>query len=246
MDLLNISQSEYEFCGIELHQPTIYELSKIFKEEENLIFILKLLIFPMKEMFGIQEEEIDEFQIFLSLLFTDTSSLGIDEHKKGMFLKLIQTCFQGYEFSLLKNSFIFKKENDENKFVIIDKGNFNDFKKVLGSMFDIPDVFGSQEEQYKPKNDRAARIAATLKQGQKKTAELNKSTNKKGIIENYVTILAIGLKIPPSILCRELSLYNLFHVYKRFVMKIGWDLDIDCRLAGATPKDSPDNWMSLT
>ena len=246
MDLLNISQSEYEFCNVELHQPTICELAKIFKQEEDLIFILKLLISPLQQTLSLESEELSEFQIFLGLLVTDTSSFGLTIGKKKNLLELINLCFKGYELKILKNSFIFKKLNEEDFFIVIDDNNFNEFKQILGSMFDIPEIFGKQEAKYNPKNARAARIAKALEAGNKKVAEINKSENKKGIIENYISILAIGLKIPPSILCRELTLYNLFNLYKRFTMKISWDLDIDCRLAGGSPKDSPDNWMTLT
>lgn len=243
MDLWNISQCEYQFCGIDLHQPTIRELAKIFKEEEDLIYILKMLISPLKEVLKLQGEDASEFQIFLSLLVMDTEAFGLSIEKKKKFLDLIQICFQGYSLSIMKESFILKKEDN---IVIIDTSNFEEFKKILGSMFDIPEIFGEQEKKYNPKNARAARIAKTLEEGQKQISKINKSSNKKGIIENYITVLSIGLKIPPSVLCKELTLYNLFNLHKRFIMKISWDLDIDCRLAGGSPKDSPDNWMSLT
>lgn len=245
MDLLNISQSEYEFCNVELHQPTIRELAKIFKQEEDLIFTLKLLISPLQQTLNLNNNELTEFQIFLGLLVTDTTSLGLTIGKKKHLLELINLCFKGYELKILKNSFIFKKLDDENFFIVVDDNNFDEFKKVLGSMFDIPEIFENQEAKYNPKNARAARIAKALEAGNKKVAEINKSENKKGIIENYISILSIGLKIPPSILCRELTLYNLFNLYKRFTMRISWDLDIDCRLAGGSPKESPDNWMTL-
>ena len=246
MDLLNISQCEYEFYNIELYQPTIKELAKIFKQEEDLIFTLKLLISPLRQTLGLENEELTEFQIFLGLLMSDTSSFGLTVEKKKNLLELINLCFKGYELKILKNSFIFKKIDDEDFFIVVDDNNFNDFKKILSEMFNIPEIFGNQEVKYNPKNDRAARIAKALEAGNKKVAEINKAENKKGIIENYISILSIGLKIPPSILCRELTLYNLFNLYKRFTLKISWDLDIDCRLAGGSPKNSPDNWMTLT
>ena len=77
MDLLNISQCEYEFYNIELYQPTIKELAKIFKQEEDLIFTLKLLISPLRQTLNLENEELTEFQIFLGLLMSDTSSFGL-------------------------------------------------------------------------------------------------------------------------------------------------------------------------
>ena len=86
-----------------------------------------------------------------------------------------------------------------------------------------------------------------LSEGNKRVVlqKQQQNSHKKGVIENNITILSIGLQIPPSILSKELTLYNLFNLHRRFIMKSGWDLDIKCRLAGASPKDSPDNWLSL-
>ena len=121
MDLWNISQCEYEFCGVELHQPTLRELSKIFKEEEDLIFILKMLISSLKETLKLQQEKVTEFQVFLSLLAMDTETFGLTIQKKKKFLQLIELCFQGYKLSIMKESFILKKDDT---IVVIDNSNF--------------------------------------------------------------------------------------------------------------------------
>lgn len=245
MDLINIAQCDYIFFEAAVHQPSITELAEIFKEEEDLISLLKLIIFPLNSLLNLNGE-LSEFQIFLGILFSNPELFGLTPDKKIKFFQFIQLCFKDYSLELLKESFILKKKDDENNFIVIDDSNFNDFKLTLKTMFDIPEIFGEQEKKYNPKNARAARIAKTLEEGNKKTMELNGIKHTKGIIENYITILSIGLKIPPSVLCRELTLYNLFNLYRKFIAKTSWDLDIDCRLAGGSPKDSPENWMSLT
>ena len=242
MNIVDITQCEYEFAGLELYQPSLYDLAKIFKEEENLMLILKLLIFPVKDSLGLKKENLNEFQVFLGLLATDTSSFGLTVHKKAMFLKFINLLFKGFKMSIIKESIVFEKED---QIITLDGSNFDYFKEILKRMFNIPELFENvAEKKYNPKDARAARIAKMLEESQKKIAEQNPKT-KKGIIENYITVLSIGLQIPPSILSKELTLYNLFNLHRRFIMKSSWDLDIDCRLAGASPKDSPDNWMSL-
>lgn len=243
MSLLNITQRDYSFLGANIHQPTINELTDLFKNENELIFILKLLVGSLKETLQVKDEHITEFQVFLSLLIMDTDSFGLTVERKKKFLDFLSLCFKGYTLSIAKESFIFKK--DETSFLVIDNSNFDDFKKILSRMFDIPEIFGAQEEAYKPKDARAARIAKMLEKDNKKRAEMNGPKSKKGVIENYIEVLATGMKIPPPVLTEKLTLYNLFNWHKRFFMKTSWDLDIDCRLAGGSPKESPDNWMSL-
>ena len=43
--------------------------------------------------------------------------------------------------------------------------------------------------------------------------------------------------------CMELTLYQLLDLIERYSLYVNWDIDIRSRLAGASPGDSPDNWM---
>lgn len=242
MNLLNISQLDYDFKGIKIHPLTILELINIFKNENDMLMVLRMLVGSLKEVLQIKDDTLSEFQTFLGLMVVDTNAFGLTIDKKEKFLNFIKACFKDYEMIINQEQFIFKKEEE---FVILDNTNFDEFKKVLSQMYDVPELFKSQSEEYNPASERAARIAAMLKKDNKKRAEINKSINKKGIIENYIEILSIVLKIPPSTLCKELTLYTLFGLHRRFLMKTNWDLDIDCRLAGGSPKESPDNWLSL-
>lgn len=244
MSLLNSSQLDYSFSNIKIHQPSLSELIEIFKVEENLIFCLKIFVNSLKNLLNIQDDSINEFQVFMSLLLTDTESFGLTIQKKEQFLQFIKLCFKDYEFKISSTSFLFQKED---LIVVVDETNFDEFKEVIHQMFDIPEIFEMKDAaQYNPKNSRAAQIAAQLKKDDAKRAQLKGVTKpKKGLIENYLEILSVAYKIPPAILCEKLTLYNLFTLYKRFLLKVSWDLDIDCRLAGASPEQSPDNWMSL-
>ena len=242
MNLLNISQLYYNFQGTKIYPLTVGELIDIFKDENDLLLVLRMMVGSLKEVLQIKDENVSEFQTFLGLMVIDTDAFGLTVEKKEKFLNFIKACFKDYEMVINQEQFIFKKENE---FVILDNTNFNEFKKILSQMYDVPELFKSQSTEYNPASARAARIAATLKKDNQKRAEINKTTNKKGIIENYVEILSIVLKIPPSTLCKELTLYTLFGLHRRFLMKTNWDLDIDCRLAGGSPKESPDNWLSL-
>ena len=244
MSLLNSSQLDYSFNNIKIHQPTLSELIEIFKVEEDLIFCLKIFANSLKTLLNIQDDSINEFQVFMSLLLTNTEFSGLTIQRKEQFLQFIKLCFKGYEFKISSTSFLFQKED---LIIIVDETNFDEFKNVIHQMFDIPEIFETQDTtQYNPKNSQAARIAAQLKKDNAKREQLKGVTkSKKGLIENYLEILSIAYKIPPAILCEKLTLYNLFTLHKRFLLKVSWDLDIDCRLAGGSPEQRPDNWMSL-
>jgi hypothetical protein len=242
--MIDITQNEYVFNGVKIHQPTIFELAEIFKEEENLILCLKILIFPIKDMFKSEKVlDVTEFKLLLGILASDISQTGVVPEKKKMLLKFINLLFNNMKMTIVKESFVFEKDK---QVVILDDSNFEEFKMKVKQMYNIPELFGDEEApKYNPKNERAARIAAMLEKGNAKVAAENSSKAKKGVIENYLTILSIGLQIPPARLSKELTLYNLFNLHKRFIAKVGWDLDIKCRLAGGSPKETPENWINL-
>ena len=121
-------------------------------------------------------------------------------------------------------------------------------------MFGTNEFLKSNKEEdsadFNPSDERAKKIAEKILKGRKVAQEqknLGAGIEKpsKGIIENYITILSIGLKIPSPVLCNELSFYNLIQEYKRYIAKTEWDLDIKQKLAGGTPEESPDFWMKF-
>ena len=243
MEFRSITQIPWKFYNAELYNPTITDLSQIFKEEEMFFFVLKMFHISFKDVI-ITNVEASEFKIFQTLLLTDQIIEGFTQEKKESIIEFLHLIFKDYKMDVINNSFMFKKEGN---FCIIDETNFEEFKKNVSQMFAAEDFFdGSSEKQsFNPVNEKAKAIAEKINQGRKKVAEEKNTELKKGIIDNYISILSNGFKIPPKILSDNLTFYNLINQYKRLINEIAWDLDIKQRLAGGNPQDSPESWLKL-
>ena len=62
------------------------------------------------------------------------------------------------------------------------------------------------------------------------------------VFTQYVSILTVGLKIPPQDLI-NCTMYQLYDLMERYSLYNAWDLDVRVRLAGGKPDSQPDNWM---
>ena len=240
MEFKSISQNDCDFDGIKLHNPTISELSNIFSHEEDFFFVLKILGTPLYEIFNTTIENVSEFQIFLALLLSGQQLEGFTVDKKRAIVDFLVLLFKDYKFNLNNSGIMFTKENSI--FVLNDR-NFVPFKETVSEMFATKDFLeGGNGDDFNPIDERAKAIADKIKQGREKAAEQNGQGHRKSLIENYISILSVGLRIPPTTLA-DLTFYNLIQIYKRYVAKVEWDLDIKQRLAGGEPQDSPDFWM---
>jgi hypothetical protein len=132
---------------------------------------------------------------------------------------------------------------------LIDKDNLLEFKNIVKKMFKLDFLFSGagQAQDYNPVNEAAKKIAEKLKQSRAKIAAEKGEENKLGIIENYVSILSIGLKTTPKYICETMTLYNLLTIFERFKLKMEWDLDIKVKLAGGGSEnhESPKVWFSI-
>lgn len=246
MEFKNIAQKDCEFDGIKLYNPTVSELSEIFSHEEDLFFILKLFYIPLSNLFDTKTQNVTEFQIFQTLLITPQAIEGFTIEKKKSILEFLLLIFKDYELKMNEQAFIFHKQD---QIFILNNRNFNEFKNSISKMFGTKEFLKDKKEEvdFNPSDARAKAIADKIMRGRKVAAEQKGIDTKhsKGIIENYISILSIGLKIPSSILCEKLSFYNMVQMYKRYVAKMEWELDIKQRLAGGDPENSPDFWMNF-
>lgn len=244
MKLFNLAKIDYTFEGFKVHNPSLKELFEIFETENDLIFCLQILTMPLKETLKLTgNAQVTEFQLFQTLILTQKEIAQITAVHKMKIIKLLLLLFPESTLELFNDHFIFKKED---KIVLISGDNFDNFKDILSQMFDLKSIFASDKDKelgYNPYNKEAEKIAKKLEEGKKRLAEL-KNEGAHSLFENYLSVLSVGFGIPVTTLSETLTLYALIKTYKRFVAKIAWDMDIKCRLAGGTPSDSPDNWMT--
>ena len=78
--------------------------------------------------------------------------------------------------------------------------------------------------------------------GRKKVAELNAKQQKESVLSRYLSILTVGIPIDLSFLV-DLTLFQLFDLVQRYMLKQAWDMDFRVRIAGGSLKKEAEDWM---
>lgn len=246
MDFRNIAQQGVNFEGVVLYNPSITELSQVYEEEEDFFFVLKIMQMSLKELMQVTED-VTEFQIFYTMLTTTQEIVGFTEEKRKCLFNFLELLFKNFKMQINNMAILFSNPTD-NSFLILSNRNFENFKNSVNKMFGVSEFFeDKQQETFNPADERAKAIAAKIQKGRDKAAaDKGVSETKHGLIENYISILSTGFKIPPSDICDKYTFYNLITGYKKFLAQEAWNLEIKARLAGASPRDdSPENWMQF-
>ena len=248
MTLLNAIGGDFEFQGIKLYNPTITEIGEKINDEDDFFFAIKLLSSSLMSFIpGDIPQNFSDFDILFALFYesqnNDDFNLFSKEKIKAI-KELFLLLFKDYNISMGKEEFIFSK--DETIF-ILNSNNFQEFQNIIKEMFKVSFLFdgGGSEQSYNPASEAAQKIAEKLKKSREKIAELNGKKHTTALIENYIMIVATGLCQNPQVLADTLTLYQLLTIFVRVKMQLEWDLDIKCRLAGGSPEEHPDQWMSI-
>lgn len=234
-----VTQVDLDFCGIPFHQPTLKEIAEGFDKEEDFFGILQLFHIDLKELTEMSEE-IDSFQIFLSIFY----SSDIDNNRKNMLSKFLNMIFKDCNISIGDSEIIITHQNN---ICILNSTNFEQLRTYVQTVFVTKQILDSEEEEFgKAASAAAKRIQEKLKERHKKLAQQKGQEERNTpILENYLSILSVGLHLDILNLM-NLTMYNLFELLNRYNLKISWDIDLKCRLAGGGDKESqPENWMKM-
>lgn len=236
-DLLLLSGNNIPFvpAQITIHQPTIKEIAYI--GEEAFFAGCQLLDFSKNILSGedkVNLEERTNFDILIAILREQNAVMQKNRNCVNMVLALI---FPEYEISLEKDCIKLKKENEEHK---IDNSNYEEFKSIINSMFSFGNSKDSKQD-FNPSGDLAKKIAEKLKKRHQKLAEL-KPAQKVDILSRYVSILTVGLQKDMNALLNYTT-YQLFDEFKRYELKMGHDIYVQAKMAGAKDLKEVEDWM---
>ena len=220
-------------CKLILHQPSIKDIS--FMGEET-FFKGVQTVSLYKSMF-VQDkgvlDNVSNFQIFMTVI-NDKETADKKEAVQQLFL----LTFPQYKIMFSPRSLIFQKESE---MITIDESNFDFLQKAMRIIFCAKD--GPMDQQaFNPANAKAKEIAEKLMKGRQRVAEQNGATNL-SVFSQYLSILTIGLGSMSLQNLLNLTMYQLYDLFERYMLYTNWDIDIRARLAGAKPDSQPDNWM---
>ena len=229
-DLLLLSGNDipFEKAKLIIHQPTIKEIAYI--GEESFYTGCEFLRFSkdnLNEEDRINLESLSNFEIIMSII--KEQNVIVQKNKVCVFMVLTML-FPKYKIDFKINS-ISLTDIETNEIFIIDKNNYDEFLQILNSMFCLSE--GSNLD-YNPKGDLAKRIADKLKKRHQKLAEDKPAeyNQKVDILSRYVSILAVGEHKDINTLL-QYTVYQLFDEFKRYELKMNYDIYLQAKLAGA-------------
>lgn len=219
-------------CQVVLHQPTITEISFVGEED---FFVGVQTLCLSKTMFIEDErvlEQVNNFQIFMTVMNDKTTA-----DKKAAVKKVLSLVLPKYSVMLTPKTILVKDDTDS---FMIDEDNFEAFQEALKMIF-CAKTGPMNQQAFNPANAKAKEIADKLMRGRQRVAaqkgELNAS-----VFSQYLSILTIGLHIPITELLKT-TMFQLYDLMERYTLYINWDIDIRSRLAGGKPENQPENWM---
>lgn len=236
-DLLLLSGNDIPFipAQITIHQPTIREIAYI--GEESFFTGCQLLNFSkniLSEEDKMNLEEATNFDILIAILREQNAVMQKNRNCVNMVLALI---FPGYEISFKRDCIQIKKENEEHK---IDNSNYEEFKSIIGSIFSFGDSKNSSQD-FNPSGELAKKISEKLKKRHQKLTE-NKPAQKIDILSRYISILSVGEQKDMNLLLNYTT-YQLFDEFKRYELKMGHDIYVQAKMAGAKDLKEVEDWM---
>lgn len=222
-------------CQIVLHQPRIAEIGLI-GETDFFTGVQCLCLY--KTMFMSDKtdlSDVNNFQIFMTIMQEKEA-----KDKKDATRLVLSLVLPEYNILFTPNSIVLQPHNKELENRTIDIENFEQLQEVLRLVFCMKEGPMTQQA-FNPKGNKAKEIAEKLMKGRERIAAENGSDHA-SIFSQYMSILQVGLHLPPSVL-NEMTMYQLYDEVERYMLKAAWDQDVQVRLAGGKPEGKPDNWM---
>jgi len=236
LSLLSGNDIPIEELNLLFHPPTIKEIAYI--GEERFFSGCEFLRFSKNKLSSEDRshlENITNFEIIMSIMREKNPSVEINKINLQMVLSLL---FPTYEIQIdFENIRIVFKQNDLEFY--LNKDNYDIFINVLNEVLCLG---GSDDHDYNPSGDLARQIADKLNDRQAKLAALKKNNQKIAILSRYVSILAVGENKDMNSLFNY-SIFQLFDEFKRFQMKMEWDIHLQGQLAGAKDLQQVKDWM---
>lgn len=238
LQLLAGTDIPFPEAQVSIHQPTLKEISYI--GEDKFFFGCQLLKFS-KDMLSIEDKSslsnYTDFDILMQIVENKTHEKTISESVENM-LYILTLLFPKYQIKIENKQIVLFNENETH---YLNATNFLAFKKILCEIFNLSESLEGSGD-YNPSGALARRIAEKLKKGHQKLAEQKGDGQKIALYSRYVSILAVGEHKDINSLM-QYTIYQILDEYKRFSLKMQYDIYVQAKMAGAKDVKEPEDWM---
>lgn len=235
-ELLLLSNNDIPFkeAQVNIHQPTIKEISLI--GEESFHTGCQFLIFSSSNLADKDKNNLGnktDFEIFMSIM----NSKENVKYKFDTFL-VLTLLFPEYDIKLSANEILLIKDGMISR---INNMNYDIFRNIIIDMFKLNATI-DKDEGYNPADAFAAKIAEKFNKRKQKMAEQKGEKSKVAIFSRYVSILTVGEQKDMNSLM-NLTVPQLKDEFKRYQLKLQFDMNLKYRLAGAQDLEEVEDWM---
>lgn len=242
-DLLLLSGNDIplENVNLLLHPPTIKEIALI--GEEHFFSGCEFLRFS-KNRLNTEDrkslESLSNFEIIMSIMREKNPNIL---QQKACALMVLSLLFPTYTIqvenqNLKEQRILFQQDKME---FSLNKENYDIFIKALNEILCLGG--GDSDSDYNPSGNLARQIADKLRDRHAKiAASKGEDSQKVAILSRYVSILAVGENKDINSLMNY-TIYQLFDEFKRYQLKLNWDITLKARMAGAKDVQDAEDWM---
>jgi hypothetical protein len=227
--LLSGNEIPIEELHLVMHPPTIKEIALI--GEDNFFTGCEFLRFNKNKLNSEDRsrlENISNFEIIMSIMREKDPTV---QKNKTCAIMVLSLLFPTYTIQLdMKNEKIILGKEEENLSFELNKDNYNIFVNMLNEILCLGGSENSSD--YNPSGHLASQIADKLRDRHATLAAQGKENQKIAILSRYVSILAVGENKDMNALLNY-TIYQLFDEFKRFQLKMGWDIHLKAQMAGA-------------
>ena len=232
--LLSGNDIPFKEAQVNIHQPTIKEISLI--SEESFHIGCQFLIFSLDSLS--EKDKISlgnktDFEVFMSIMNSKEKIQYCDDA-----ILVLTLLFPNYEVKLTNNDILLAGPAGVGR---INNFNFNAFKEIISDMFVLNDL--ADGKGYNPADAYAKKIAEKLRRAQEKLAKAKgEDIGRASIFSRYVSILAVGEHKDMNSLM-NLTVPQLKNEFKRYQLKYQNDIYLRAKLAGAQDLEEVEDWM---
>lgn len=189
-------------------------------------------------------ENTNDFKI---LMTTVNDKEAVVEQVKICIQLVLILIFPGYTTSFLPMSIMLSKKTEDGNIerFFIDESNYQNFKEIIRNIFCLQYFTSQTSSQYNPGGPQAQALVQKFRKRREKLAQLKNQQKKESIsiLSQYASILAVGLNKNINDLM-DYTVYQLVDEFRRYKAKVRFDINLSCRLAGASDVEQVSNWMS--